>query len=59
MLKRVNVDYALLLAWNFAEEIILNNIQFLKNGGQFIIPIPKIQIINIDNYKKYYGKNKV
>jgi hypothetical protein len=47
-------DYALLLAWNFSNEIIRNNITFLKNGGKFIIPIPKIKIIS---YKNFYGKN--
>ncbi len=38
-------DYALLLAWNFSKEIIKNNIQYLKNGGKFIIPIPKVKIL--------------
>jgi hypothetical protein len=46
--------YALLLAWNFSNEIIRNNIKFLKNGGKFIIPIPKIKIID---YKNFYEKN--
>ena len=45
------VDYALLLAWNFSKEIIKNNIKFLKKGGKFIIPIPKVKIIDIKNYK--------
>ena len=47
-------DYALLLAWNFSKEIINNNIQYLKKGGKFIIPIPNIKIIS---YKKN-EKNK-
>jgi hypothetical protein len=44
-------DYALLLAWNFSKEIIRNNINFLKNGGKFIVPIPKLKIIDYKNYK--------
>ena len=39
-------DYALLLAWNFSKEIVSNNIQYLKKGGKFIIPIPKVKIIS-------------
>ena len=38
-------DYALLLAWNFSKEIIKNNTKYLKAGGKFIIPIPKVKII--------------
>ena len=38
-------DYALLLAWNFAPEIIKRESEFQKRGGRFIVPIPEPKII--------------
>ena len=38
-------DYALILAWNFATEIMENNNEFKNQGGKFIIPIPYPKII--------------
>jgi SAM-dependent methyltransferase len=37
----IDVDYVLLLAWIFADDIIEKEHGFVENGGKFIIPFPK------------------
>ena len=43
--KLKNVDYCFLGAWNFLDEIIEKEKEFISNGGKFITHIPEVKII--------------
>lgn len=38
-------DYALLLAWNYADAILQKEQEYRRNGGKFILPIPEPKVI--------------
>ena len=43
-IEKQSPNFLLVLAWNFAEAIISNNQNYQKKGGQFIIPLPLLEV---------------
>ncbi|AGL16697.1 class I SAM-dependent methyltransferase [Actinoplanes sp. N902-109] len=49
-------DCWLLLAWNYADEIISKERAFLDSGGQFVIPIPEPRIVTAADVASATGR---
>lgn len=43
--EKIKYDYVILFAWSFMKEIKKRHFLYLKNGGKFIAPLPKVRII--------------
>ena len=39
-------DYVVILPWNFRDEIIRQQQNYLDAGGRFIVPIPELEIVD-------------
>ena len=38
-------DYVLLLAWNFVDEILEQQAEYVKAGGRFMVPVPEVRVL--------------
>jgi len=44
-LKKKQPDYLLLLAWNFADELMEKTQDYKNAGGKYIVPIPSVRVL--------------
>jgi hypothetical protein len=45
-MRKANPDYLLVLPWHFINEFVARENEYLINGGKFITPCPKFEIIS-------------
>jgi hypothetical protein len=44
-LLEVQPDYVLLVAWNYRDEVLHQQAEYLRRGGRFIVPVPRPEIL--------------
>jgi hypothetical protein len=38
-------DYVLLVAWNYKDEVVRQQAEYLERGGRFIVPVPAVEVL--------------
>jgi hypothetical protein len=41
------------LIWHFRREVIEDEIEYLEKGGKLVFDLPRLHIVDRDNYKRY------
>ena len=53
LMRKKKPKFLLVLIWSFKKEVIMQELDYIINGGQLIFPLPSIHIVDKYNYKKY------
>ncbi len=56
-MRKLNPKYILVLIWSFRSEIIRQELNYIKNGGNLVFHLPRFHIINKNNYRKFLNKS--
>ncbi len=56
-MRKLKPDYLFVMIWSFRKEVIKQEINYIKNGGVLVFPLPRFHLINSENYKYYLKQN--
>lgn len=56
-MRKEKPDYLFILIWSFRNEVIKQELNYIKKGGKLIIPYPSLHVIDKENYKFYIKRN--
>jgi NDP-4-keto-2,6-dideoxyhexose 3-C-methyltransferase len=52
-MRAMQPDYLFVLIWHFRHEVIEDEIEYLEKGGKLVFDLPRLHIVDRDNYKRY------
>lgn len=56
-MRKMSPDFLLVFIWHLRKEVLKDEIEFIKNGGKIIFPLPRLHVVDIENYENYLNAN--
>ena len=56
-MRRLKPKILLVLIWSFRKEVISQEMKFIKKGGKLLFHLPKVHMVDKNNYKKFFNSN--
>jgi NDP-4-keto-2,6-dideoxyhexose 3-C-methyltransferase len=56
-LRKAAPDYLFVLIWHLRREVIRDEVVFLKRGGRMVFVLPRLHVVDKDNYERYLESN--
>ena len=56
-MRKKKPDYLFILIWSFKNEVIKQELKYVKKGGKLIFHLPFLHIVDKDNYKEHLNEN--
>jgi NDP-4-keto-2,6-dideoxyhexose 3-C-methyltransferase len=52
-LREIKPEYVFVNIWHLRNEVLKDEVDLLESGTKFIFPLPRIHVIDKNNYKRY------
>ena len=52
-LRVLQPEYLFVFIWHFRNEVIRDEMEFLRRGGTLVFALPRLHWVDIDNYERY------
>ena len=56
-LREARADYLFVQIWFLRKEVILDELEYLKRGGKIVFSLPRLHVVDKDNYQRYLDMN--
>ncbi len=56
-MRKASPDYLLVFIWHLRKEVLQDEFEYINKGGKIIFPLPRLHVVDSENYENYLNSN--